>query len=520
MQLNKIQIETRQRNPWEAIDLGFLLARQWFLPMFLSWLIPAAIIFTVLAIVFNDHIYIAFFTLWWLKPLWDRGPLIIVSQRLFGDVRSPEKVLSDVWWSYRHRWWQSLTYGRFSFTRSFDLPVLVLERIKGKQASKRHSVLHRFNSNAAVWLTITALHIEAILMAGLFFTVAAFLPESWQIDFLADSSEVNTAGFIVLSLSQLLAMALVGPFYSAAGFVLYISRRIELEAWDIELRFKALAQRLKSAASALLLLVFCAVGCVSVPNTVVADEQLEMIVDSLQASNEDSLMDELAADYELALSIKQQIQAIVEGDDFHQKKTITTWEPKNPPEEKELDTDALARFFEAIFSVFKFLKPVGEVLGLTFSTLPYIVMALGALLVAYLVYQFRHLVGSMRVTGADMPEQRPTVMFGMDVSVEALPDDIASAVQACIQAGNYRAGLSLLYRAALSHAMDRFNVPFKDSDTELQCVRRVVSTGQDNLQQLFQQLTQHWLQLAYAHRPITAHDLEQLLAQWQQVFDE
>ena len=41
MNLSKISVQVRPRNPYEAIDLGFVMARRWFIPLVLLWLIPA-----------------------------------------------------------------------------------------------------------------------------------------------------------------------------------------------------------------------------------------------------------------------------------------------------------------------------------------------------------------------------------------------------------------------------------------------------------------------------------------------
>ena len=38
----------------------------------------------------------------------------------------------------------------------------------------------------------------------------------------------------VTYLPWVLALALLEPFYVAAGFGMYLNRRVELEAWDIE----------------------------------------------------------------------------------------------------------------------------------------------------------------------------------------------------------------------------------------------------------------------------------------------
>jgi hypothetical protein len=44
------------------------------------------------------------------------------------------------------------------------------------------------------------------------------------------------------------AIAIVEPFYVAAGFALYLNRRTLLEGWDLELAFRRLAARLGDAA--------------------------------------------------------------------------------------------------------------------------------------------------------------------------------------------------------------------------------------------------------------------------------
>ena len=47
-----------------------------------------------------------------------------------------------------------------------------------------------------------------------------------------------------LLLAWYIAMSIVEPFHVAAGFSLYLNRRTELEAWDLELAFRRLRERL------------------------------------------------------------------------------------------------------------------------------------------------------------------------------------------------------------------------------------------------------------------------------------
>jgi hypothetical protein len=44
----------------------------------------------------------------------------------------------------------------------------------------------------------------------------------------------------------MLITLLIEPFYIAANFGLYINRRTQLEAWDIELSFRKMAARLSN----------------------------------------------------------------------------------------------------------------------------------------------------------------------------------------------------------------------------------------------------------------------------------
>jgi hypothetical protein len=39
---------------------------------------------------------------------------------------------------------------------------------------------------------------------------------------------------LLVTVPYVLVVALVEPFYVAAGFAMYLNRRVELEAWDIE----------------------------------------------------------------------------------------------------------------------------------------------------------------------------------------------------------------------------------------------------------------------------------------------
>src|SRR5690606_16329292 len=86
VQLDRIRMQARLRNPWQAIDLGCVLARSAWGPLLLSWAIPYGIIFGLgLLATPVDRSWLVGALAWWLKPLWDTVPLYILSRRLFDE---------------------------------------------------------------------------------------------------------------------------------------------------------------------------------------------------------------------------------------------------------------------------------------------------------------------------------------------------------------------------------------------------------------------------------------------------
>jgi len=55
MELDRIAVIVRPRTPWEAIDLGFAMARAWFVPLWLLWLALALPVYLLAAMFFADQ---------------------------------------------------------------------------------------------------------------------------------------------------------------------------------------------------------------------------------------------------------------------------------------------------------------------------------------------------------------------------------------------------------------------------------------------------------------------------------
>lgn len=234
MNLDSLIINTRVRSGWSAIDLGFVLAKQFMFRSFLLYLVLAVPVFFILFnLIESSYFYLA---LWWFKPLFERPILFLLSRELFGERTNFWSVLKNIkHWLFPGLGW-ILSIRRISPTRGMLAAITLLERPSMKSYGKRVSVLSLKYSNQAGWLTFVLLHIENFLWFALLALVAVFLPELVNIEQFFESN-FNQSN-IYINLSLVLIMALVAPFYVAAGFMLYICRRIDLEGWDIEICFR------------------------------------------------------------------------------------------------------------------------------------------------------------------------------------------------------------------------------------------------------------------------------------------
>jgi len=130
----------------------------------------------------------------------------------------------------------ALTFRRFDFARSFNLPVFLLEGLKGKRRRQRMKVLQKNTRGHAVLLTVAFVHIEQalqfslIVLAMLLFPGYSGLP-IWE---WMTGQEPPLAFTICTNVLYVLTMTVLEPIYVASGFTLYLNRRVELEAWDIE----------------------------------------------------------------------------------------------------------------------------------------------------------------------------------------------------------------------------------------------------------------------------------------------
>ncbi|WP_250461380.1 DUF4129 domain-containing protein [Microbulbifer litoralis] len=523
MNLDHLAVRARLRSPWESVDLGIALARRQWGALFLVWLLPAALVFGACAALLWQSPGLAMLLLWWLKPAYDRLPLFIASRALFGERVGAGAALRQFLAQNRRDWFAWLTWRRLSATRSFDMPVTLLEQNSGAARSSRVAVLHRKHAGAATWLTLTLVHIELILALAVMALIYLFIPEQLQIDWLPFLSSGALWMEWALNGIYLLVMAAVAPFYVVGGFALYIGRRIELEGWDIEIQFRKLRARhgrsergkARGAVAAQLLLL-CALG-------------LSGLLHGGPARAEAAATPEQA---------RETVDQVLVGEDFHRMETVKRWRLKDFEWKADAFPNWMIEFIEWLERLLAdddaddsdFATGLGPLIGTLIELLLWIAV-IG--LLVHLLWRYREpLRQSLQFRRRAAPDRRaPETLFGLDVRRSSLPDDVCAEVLRLWASGDRRNSLGLLYRATLSHLIERYQFEFGDHLTESECARQVQTRRQREadpdgelrpvsgaLGDFVQQLTGVWQQLAYAHRAPATGRVENLCDRWREVF--
>lgn len=261
MRLSDACVVIRPRHGWEAMDLGVLLSQRHRRLLMTSWAIVTLPVFALLSLLLWDSPSLAVFIFWWLKPAFERLPLFILSKAMFGETPTLQQALRQWPRLLKPQLLASLTWRRLSLSRSFLMPVMQLEGLEGDAREQRLQVLMQRNAGAAKWLTIIGVHLEGALWIGLMVLFYLFLPQqveldwSWQTLITAATQDWRWLEHLT-NLFYALVLVIWESVYVACGFSLYLNRRTVLEAWDIELAFRRLRQRLGSAAVTLILAAF------------------------------------------------------------------------------------------------------------------------------------------------------------------------------------------------------------------------------------------------------------------------
>ncbi|WP_286784240.1 MULTISPECIES: DUF4129 domain-containing protein [Pseudomonas] len=521
MRLTDASVAIRPRSAWEALDLGVLLARRHAGLLMASWALITLPVLALLTLLLWEYPSWAMFAFWLLKPAYERLPLYILSRALFGDTPSLGQALRAFPRLLRPQLIASLTWRRLSPTRSFDLPVLQLEGLSGAARNQRLVVLGQRDTGAASWLTIVGVHLEMALWLGLVTALYMLLPQQMSIDLDWQKLISPDAGsWLWLDhLSNLLyALALIvwEPVYVACGFSLYLNRRTALEAWDIELIFRRIRQRLGGVAYALL--IGLGLLLVQPMERSWAQDASAAICPLPEADPLGPDADRLQQQTLTSKASREAIGQLLDAPPFENRQTVTRWRFGDDPQ-KEVDggdVESLAQLLRGLFHLAEFWKRIDGI-ALLFEVLLW-ASIFG--LIGLLLWRYREwltLFATRHERRQDLAQERPAVLFGLQVTPESLPDDIPGSVER-LWDEQPREALGLLYRALLSRLLGEFRLPLKGAHTEGEVLQLVEELYQDDLSAYANRLTRHWQNLAYGHRTPPPASRDELCQGWRQLF--
>lgn len=498
MELEKVTAEIRPRTQWEAVDLGVSLVREHRVGLFKGWMASVyPVCLLILLATWSASLWGAFL-IWWLKPVWECVALHPLSRGLFGEHptwRESMKVLpkeliknkslvflgllfTSVGMLFSHSgevdfegwvlYWLVICgcgFLRSSFSRSLVLPIRYLEGLSGRDLKARSRLLNHRASGTALGLVFIAILMGVFVFLSQVVFVAMMIPQGEGdeiFEFIGsrfeDEDEVLLSGFLgfVVGFFYLNAMSVVAWFYTGGGFGLYVNTRTWTEGWDIELKFKRIAQRLG-------VLIF-ALGILAVTPRLEANQDAQRVLD--------------AEEFEV-----------------HSRKIR---EDKDKGEDEDKGDFALS---SGIFAA------VGDLIF-------YLVATAVVVFLIYLVVKNLHVFGDRDARDVGAKKESVKTVAGMNVEPESLPDNLLQRVRELWEAGQFQEALGLLYRGAISALVTKQVVEIEESDTEMDCLRRVEARGEVANASYFKRLSRAWISQAYARRVPDAETVNQLLAEW------
>lgn len=502
MQLTEAEVAIRPRNPWEAIDLGVLLARRHAGLLMASWALLTLPVLGLLTLWLWHHPSLALFLFWLLKPAFEPLPLYILSRALFGERPS----LRNAIWAWvkqlKPELLGNLLWRRLSLARSFGLPILQLEGLTGAARRQRQALLGQSDSNVAGWLTFAGANLEAALLIGLMVLAYVLLPQApdmndtywWQM-----LRKENGHGLWLNHLGNFfyaLVLVIWEPIYVACGFSLYLNRRTRLEAWDIELVFRRLRQRLGTALGLLALALL-----LGQPMPAGAGDAADRPSSTTASGPQSPRLQHQGLSSQAA---RDDIQRLLKRPPFAHPQTETHWRlgpGKMPRETKKLPRlpklNWLAQGIEGLL------------------------WALLVVILAVLVLRYRQWL-KVLVDGVDRlrPAKRHQAKVDLQSQgqAERLPEDVAGEAEQ-LWDSDPRAALGLLYRGLLERLSKQWRVTLRDSQTENEILRQVAGLQREELLSYSRRLIRLWQTLAYGHRTPPPQAKKNLCDGWRQLFD-
>lgn len=526
MRIDRLDVALRARSGWEAMELGSALSRRHARAVWGSWLLASAPLF----VIFNalgwwlDAFGWAWLAMWWCKPLFERAPLYVLSRGIFGEpVGALAALRAQRSWG-NAGFWGYLGWRRFSVLRSLCLPVNLLEGNAPAQRGARRRAVAAGAAGAAVVLTLACMAFEGVLVSGAIGAVFMFMPlelmsESWRAAWDMIGQDTPAWAQLGFNLACWLASVLIGPFYVGAGFGLYLNRRTQMEAWDVEIALRRLRERLLPAASTLALLLCLALPLASAPvhaqdaQTVAgqagdAEEDEDSAEEPATAAKDPANTPAMifgAAPVDTA-GFRQAVNRAYEDPLQRPTRQVTRWKPIEQAEEKKKEDKALQSDGSSKGERSNRKAGIAWLARLAEWGL----WALLGVLLLVLLLTARLWLPWLRGSGRRKADAVPQVVEEQVELPVVLPPDVATQAGLLWDQGRPRQALALLYRASVRTVGERSGIALPPGATEAQCLRASRRMPDATDRDLFARIVRMWQYAAYGGRLPSRADFDAL----------
>ena len=496
MELERIGVVLRPRESREALDLGATMLRANAGAVWSAWFafsLPLFVLVNALGLLLQLP-WLGLVLTWWLLPLFDRVPLYVLSRAVFDRAPRWRETLRG----QRGLPWRStlasLSWLRLDSHRALRLPLELLEGASRSQRSARWKVLRRKLVGEASLLTYGCLQFELVLFLSVWLLALWLLPNEWRpasfADFFRHDVHASGTGWtLAASTVAYLAMSAIEPLYVACGFALYLNRRTQLEAWDIDLAFRRLRARLQDAGKLLGLLL-----CLGLPLAGHAASPTPPAAKSVAVSTPQEVfrqpLDE--DDRRFAAAAAQVYRDPRFGGEHH----VRRWEFKynRPPTQQDVNAG---------------FAPLRMLSGLLNALLW---LALGAAVAALAWFAWRWSSG---LRDEALPSSfEANLSATVDETPETLPSDVAGTARELWQARRRREALALLYRGCAERIAQQLQLPVAIDATEADWLRHAAALGDPARTRRAAAIVRTWQFAAYADRYPDQAAFEQLLDGW------
>ena len=523
MDVERLTVDLRPRPHWQAIDLGFALLRRRLSEVLIAWWIvwtPLVLLAAGLAAFWPSLVGVWLLIPWFVRPLFERLVVHILSREVFGERVTGKEALrawKGTWSGGMIRvltWWRLWALGR-----SFLQPIWQLEGLRDEAASHRRQALSRHGAGkTAFQWGLVCVHIELVLWMSILtlfglFTRSGSEGNPFRFVFHAMGGNTDPLSTAIIAIAYGLALGVVGPFYAACGFTLYLNRRAELEAWDIELALRKLCRRIapkvslaKTTSPLIPLLLFTILLATSVGAAPTAP------IDTCSPPSwwHNPAKNRPPTQNPVRIELRREVDSLYRADQELRGWTCEeTWVAKPTTSPRDTNTNQSHSSMDWLGRIGNFLDRHANLLVWSI-----VLAALG--LVGWIAWKYRNVV-DFGLVSKPIPDPAPSPRRS-PLPPGEFSHDPTDSVLALWERGSQREALGLLYRHACRHATERqARLPQGFSEGAMQRLvgemraQKKIPNSEADLMVL---TTQTWSSAAWANQWPETEVVAELCHQW------